>query len=170
MRTEVVSSMFLVCLFGVPQAFGQASQSPKAAVQRIRECPGTTSQAETTCEDDVYLLTHVYKRGNTSVLKPLLDVGLKSDGALSEDLGVFYSGVLLRSTRSFVSKLAVRPVIDQKRLYRLAIWADGGGNTRGWSRKVRANLRLLKGNRRFVESVALCLKLLAMPSSSLWQS
>src|SRR6266550_650308 len=53
-------------------------------------------------EDTAGEVIKLYNHGDKTVLKPLLDAGLTSDGALSEMLGDFYAELLLKRPLEFL--------------------------------------------------------------------
>ncbi len=78
-------------------------------------------------EDTAEYLIGLYKRGDKSLLNPLVDAGLVSDGALSETLGSFYGELLSERPIEFLNALHSRTRKDQEKLALLAAVMDGSG-------------------------------------------
>src|SRR5918993_5212575 len=80
---------------------GLLAQTPKKRAEALRTfqaCLQPTRHASLDrSEEFVANVIDLYNRGDYSLLKPLLDAGLSSDGALSQELGGFYSNVLSRN-------------------------------------------------------------------------
>jgi len=127
------------------------------ALRSLRGCatrPITLGCSEATAE----YLVKLYQKGDKSLLKPLLDAGLTSDGALSETLGDFYSNVLWRNPREFVGALTSHRKEEQHSLCRLAATTDGSGMENDMLRDVRRKLRRMRSQRGRLASVArICL-------------
>ncbi len=81
----------------------------------LRGCSRSLS-SEGCNEGTAEYLIGLYKRGDKSLLMPLLDAGLVSDGALSASLGVFYGELLSEEPRTLLKALASRPRKEQRRL------------------------------------------------------
>jgi hypothetical protein len=56
-----------------------------------------------------------------------MDVAPKSDGALAEGLGDFFSNLLCHNPRTFLQSVSKRPRSEQDKLLFLAATADGSG-------------------------------------------
>ncbi|HYX30070.1 MAG TPA: hypothetical protein VE863_16130 [Pyrinomonadaceae bacterium] len=69
----------------------------------------------------------LFRRGDNSLLKYLFDIWPHSDGALSEELGGFYSDTLASQPRVFLRTLRNRSLKDQKAISVAAAYEDGGG-------------------------------------------
>jgi len=110
-------------------------------------------------EDTAGYLIKLYEHGDKSLLKPLLDAGLTSDGALAEILGDFYSNVLWKNPREFLERLKLRSKNEQLGLSRLAATTDGSGMGGDMLRDVRRNLRQIESQRGRLGPVArICLR------------
>jgi len=89
---------------------------------------GCSSPANKDCdEDDVQLLIALYGRGHKDALRPLLQFGKDSDGALAEMLGEFYSEVLRGTPDRFLRTIRPWSRRTQAQLCEMAGKADGGG-------------------------------------------
>lgn len=84
----------------------------------LRECGrrGIGLENANDCEAAANYGMDLFDRGDKAFLNPLLDVGLKSDGALSEGLGVFFAAVLQKEPERFLQTLLKRPVREQREL------------------------------------------------------
>lgn len=104
-------------------------------------------------------LISLYEHGDKELLHPLLDAGLKSDGALSQSLGSFYGELLAKHPKTFMTALVKRPVPEQRELAFMAGVMDGSGMPEDKLRKVRTALRQLAAQKqtRLVSVVNLCL-------------
>jgi hypothetical protein len=112
----------------------------------LRGCvsKGITSNCEIAAEQAIEL----YKKGDRTLLKLLLDLGLKSDAHLSETLSIFYGEDLLsKSPRVFLRAIAARPVKQQRELSYMAGGMDGSGMTDKMLREVREKLRRIGKNK-----------------------
>ena len=106
-------------------------------------------------EETAWYLIGLYNRGDRSLLKPLLDAGLTSDGALSEMLGDFYANVLWKHPHVFLEALRSRPRKEQKQLAWLAGAIDGSGMSANMLLDVRRTLGKLSSNRGTLSSARL---------------
>jgi hypothetical protein len=80
------------------------------------------------CEEFIVAdVVKLYKRGDHSVLRNLMDVAPNSDGALSEELGEFFSEILCDRPRDFLTAVLKRNIGEHENLLFLAAVADGGG-------------------------------------------
>jgi len=98
-------------------------------------------------EDTAGYLIGLYDRGDHSLLRPLLDAGQSSDGALAEILGDFYSNVLSKHPRVFLASVRSRPPKQQHHLCWMAGVTDGGGMGSLMLRDVRHSLRVISSRR-----------------------
>jgi len=126
-----------------------AAQTPANRADALRTLKGCATQPITLgcSEDTAGYLIGLYDHGDHVLLRPLLDAGVHSDGALSEMLGDFYSNVLSKNTRSFLSSLRSRPVKQQAHLCWMAGVTDGGGMATEMLRDVRHSLRVISSRR-----------------------
>jgi hypothetical protein len=119
----------LLLLF-TPTADAQRAETYAARRARLlgelKRCedPGPPYDCDDTSVDRV---GDLYKRGDASVLPKLMDVAPKSDGALSEALGSFFSDLLCGRPETFLRAVAARPRREHDNLLFLAAAADGGG-------------------------------------------
>ena len=123
------------------------------ALATLKGCatrPVTLGCSEGTAE---YLIT-LYEKGDKTLLKPLLDAGLTSDGALSQVLGDFYSNVLWKNPRAFLQGLKLYSKKDQQSLSRLAATTDGSGMAVEMLRDVRRNLQKIESEPGRLGSIA----------------
>lgn|GEM_PF-3582882 len=110
------------------------------AVSALRKCTRLTPSND--CEIVTQQAIRIFKQGDKALLKPLLDLGLKSDGSLSEMLGSFFGeDVLVKTPRLFLSSIARRPRSDQAALSFLAGSMDGSGMPKNMFRDVKNKLR-----------------------------
>jgi hypothetical protein len=132
-----------VCTFGLVQEV-TTPQSRATALATLKGCatrPITLGCSEGTAE---YLIK-LYENGDKALLKPLLEAGLTSDGALSQVLGDFYSNVLWKNPRAFLQALrSYSRTTDQQTLSRLAATTDGSGMSGNMLRDVRRNLHRIR--------------------------
>jgi len=96
----------------------------------------------------------LFNRGDKSFLKTLLDVGIGSDGALSESLGDFYANVLWKQPDLFLQGVSGYPNNQQAELARLAGAADGFGMGDDMLRDVRNSLQQLSAQKNPLAPVA----------------
>lgn len=92
-------------------------------------------------EDTAAFVASLFQRGDDTLLEPLLKIGPKSDGALSESLGDFYADVLVHNTAKFLDGIQSFPPSVQKNLCTLAGGTDGSGMAPEDLQQVRKNLR-----------------------------
>ena len=127
---------------------GQTPQARKETLRTFQACIQPTRPATLDCSEEfVANVIDLYNRGDNSVLKPLLDAGLSSDGALSQELGGFYSNVLSRSPRRFLAAIKPRPFKQERRLCWMAGATDGGGMETQMLSNVRRSLRVISYQR-----------------------
>ena len=100
-------------------AFGQAQLDRAAALRNLKSC-SLRPVAPTCDERNAEYLIGLYDRGDLALLRPLINAGSYSDGALSEVLGDFYSKVLWKRPRTFVASLSSRSPHDQRTVCMLA--------------------------------------------------
>jgi len=144
--TSILPTILAVYSAQASPAAGQ-SLSREKALSGLKSCSRSLS-AEGCNEDAAETLIGFYKSGDRALLKPLLDAGLVSDGALSESLGSFYAEVLHHQPRVFLSSLASRPKKAQHHLARLAGAMDGSGMPKEMLREVKFKLRKLAAQKR----------------------
>jgi hypothetical protein len=141
----------LCCLALLNLNIGLLAQTPKNRVEALRTfkaCKQPTRPATLDCSEEfVANVIDLYNRGDYSLLKPLLDAGLSSDGALSEELGDFYSNVLSRNPRRFLAAVRSHPVKQEAHLCWMAGVTDGGGMETQMLRNVRRSLRVISSRR-----------------------
>jgi hypothetical protein len=124
--------LLLTCLLLPCFLSAAAQRAPRPAATRARllrelkkcEDPGPPYDCD---EMSVFRVADLYRRGDTGVLPGLMDVAPKSDGALSEALGDFFSGLLCRGPETFLRAVATRPRREHDKLLHLAAAGDGSG-------------------------------------------
>jgi len=127
-KTLSIALLVLSNLILTVSVSAQTVKSSAEAVRIFNACIRPTRPPTLDCSADfVQNVFDFYNRGDHSVLKPLLTAGLSSDGALSQDLGVFYSEVISKSPRRFLSAISWRPEKHQRHLCWMAGATDGGG-------------------------------------------
>src|SRR5712691_1003178 len=103
---------------------GQTPANRAVALRTLKGC--ATRPITLGCsEDTAGYLIGLYDRGDHSLLRPLLDAGRSSDGALAEILGDFYSNVLSKHPRVFLASVRSRPPNQQRHLCWMAGVTDG---------------------------------------------
>jgi len=95
-------------------------------------------------EGTMSLIILIYKHGHHELLEPILEAGLHSDGALSEELGDFYGEELESRTQEFVAALSGLALKNRDAACWLAGAADGGGMAPKTEARVIHNLMVLK--------------------------
>jgi hypothetical protein len=158
MRNLIIALTLLTLISSIQAQNGAKPMSRATALNILKGCatrPITLGCDENTAE---YLIT-LYKLGDKSVLKPLFDAGLTSDGALSETLGDFYSQVLWKSPREMLEALRSRPTKEQRSLSKLAGSVDGSGMPNNMLRDVRRSLSRIASQRndRLASVARICL-------------
>jgi hypothetical protein len=95
-------------------------------LRELKKCedPGPPYDCD---EMSVYRVARLYERGDRSVLPKLMDVAPRSDGALAEGLGEFFSDLLCRRPETYLRAVTTRPRREHDKLLLLAAAADGGG-------------------------------------------
>ena len=139
----------------------QQASKPKSRAAALTTLKGCTTRPITLgcSEDTAAYLIELYQRGDKSLLNPLLEAGLTSDGALSEILGDFYSDVLWKNPREFLQGLKSRSKKDQQSLSWLAAATDGSGMSDDMLRDIQRNLRRIASQPGQLTSVAsICLR------------
>jgi hypothetical protein len=98
------------------------------------------------CDENsaVYMVT-LYRNGHRELLGPLIQAGVRSDGALSEVLGLFYQKVLLEDPRSFIREIERFPTPIQRRECFDAGTGDGSGTSSADAKRVAESLKALDG-------------------------
>lgn len=160
----IVFLVFLVSAFSVE---AQQKLNRKTSLSRIKKCAVKLTTLNCN-EGNAEFLIELYKKGDKSLLNPLLDADRNSDGALSEILGVFYADVLVEQTYDFLLALSNRPKSEQAKLVESAVIADGSGNTASWKKKTTGNLKkfALNKNRKLASVAKICLRKLDEISNS----
>jgi len=149
-RNPLISTAVLV--FIVANAAGARSQGAQSTTSKgqlisaLRKC--ARKAASNDCVDVADEAIEMYRRGDKTLLKPLLDLGLRSDGFLSEILFSFFGeDVLQKSPRLFLNAIASRPKSQQRELAFLAGTMDGSGMPENVLKEVRAKLRHISTQR-----------------------
>ncbi|HZS47308.1 MAG TPA: hypothetical protein VFC63_19720 [Blastocatellia bacterium] len=125
---------------------GQDYEDNRNAVATAISGCGTESNSDN-CEVITSYGTDLFNRGDKTLLKPLLEAGIGSDGTLAETLGDFYSNVLWKDPQTFLQSLSEFPKEQQAELSMLAGAADGSGMGDDMSRDVRQNLSQIAGQK-----------------------
>lgn len=146
MRYKLLS--IAVLIFGLSFVSAQIPKNRDAALRTFKACIRPTRPATLDCSQEfVANVIAFYNRGDYSLLRPLLDAGPSSDGALSEELGDFYSKVLLKNPRRFLASVRLRPVKQQQQLCWMAGAVDGSGMEPQMLFSVRHSLRVISSRR-----------------------
>jgi hypothetical protein len=116
----------------------------EAALLKMKACE---IHIDEDCLDAADFLMRLQVNGDDALLSPLLDAGIKSDGAYSESLGPYYSDVLQLQMDKFLSGINGRSRKEQQTLCFLAIAADGSGNGDHWEADVGSKLLKIKEDR-----------------------
>lgn len=98
----------------------------KKALDAFQGCLHRSATIE--CDENTasYLIA-LFERGDNKLLKPLLDAGPASDGALAELLGPFYGKLLWKNSLLMLQTLKRLSEKDQWRIGVLAATGDGSG-------------------------------------------
>jgi hypothetical protein len=146
MQYKLPSVVFL--MFALSPVLAQAPKNRNEALRTFRACIRPNRPASLDCSEEfVANVIDLYDRGDYSLLKPLLDAGLSSDGALAEELGDFYSNVLSRNPRRFLASVKSRPAKQKHQLCWMAGATDGSGMGTTMLRNVRRSLRVISSRR-----------------------
>jgi hypothetical protein len=136
---NLTASVVFLVVFSCPSDGKAKTPSRKRVVDALHSCVRKPLRIE--CQEVVDQAIDLYQRGDKIVLNPLLDLGLKSDGHMSETLGIFFGeDVLWKNPRLFLLSLVSRPKQQQRTLAFLAGAMDGGGMEENVFRDVRAKL------------------------------
>jgi hypothetical protein len=136
MRYKLLSIATLI--FALSLVSAQTPKNRNEALRTFKACIRSTRPATLDCSEEFAAnVIAFYNRGDHSLLKPLLDAGLSSDGALSEELGDFYSNVLSTNPRRFLTSIRSRPVKQKRQLCWMAGATDGSGMGTTMLRDVR---------------------------------
>jgi len=138
---------FLLVFFSVNP--NPCAQTPANRAPALRTLKGCAARPITLAcsEDTAGYLIGLYDRGDHSLLRPLLEAGRSSDGALAEILGDFYSNVLSKQPRVFLASVRSRPPKQQSHLCWMAGVTDGSGMGTQMLRDVRHSLRVISSRR-----------------------
>jgi len=149
-RKSLISTAVLVFI-ATSAASAQAQGAPRTknkgrVISALRKCTHKTPSSD--CVDVADEAIEMYRRGDKTLLKPLLDLGLRSDGFLSEILFSFFGeDVLQKSPRLFLNAIASRPKSQQRELAFLVGTMDGSGMPENVLKEVRAKLRHISRQR-----------------------
>jgi len=126
-----------------------AAQTPVNRADALRILKGCATRPITLgcSEDTAGYLIGLYDHGDRALLRPLLDAGIRSDAALSEMLGDFYSNVLSKNPRTFLSSLRSRSSKQQRHLCWMASNTDGSRMGTDMLDHVRRSLRVISSRR-----------------------
>jgi hypothetical protein len=136
----------LVFLLVKPNLCAQTPANRAAALRTLKGCSARPMTLGCS-EDTARYLIGLYDRGDHSLLRPLLDAGRSSDGALAEIVGDFYSNVLSKNPRGFLASVRSRPPKQQHRLCWMPGVTDGRGMGTQMLRDVRHSLRVISSRR-----------------------
>ena len=110
-------------------------------------------------EEMAFYVCDLFERGDTSLLDTLFDIGLHSDGDLTEGIGTELGDVVEKRPRLFLRCLSRRPVPQQRDLALLAGSQDGGGMSDADLKRVRASLKAIERSNSVLGPTArLCLR------------
>jgi hypothetical protein len=129
-----------------PNLYAQLPAKRAAALRTLKGCAARPITLGCS-EDTAGYLIKLYDRGDHSLLRPLLDAGGSSDGALAEILGDFYSTVLSKTPRLFLASVRLRLPKQQQHLCWMAGVTDGSGMGTQMLRDVRHSLRVISSQR-----------------------
>jgi hypothetical protein len=140
---------FLILAVSLLNLAARAQNPPRDRAAALRTLKGCATRPITLgCnEDTAAYLIGLHDRGDHNLLKPLLDAGVSSDGALAEILGDFYSNVLSRNPRPFLASVRLRPSKEQHHLCWMAGGTDGSGMPKDMLRDVQRSLRRISSHR-----------------------
>ncbi|MEW6125705.1 MAG: hypothetical protein AB1757_01470 [Acidobacteriota bacterium] len=101
----------------------------KKIVSLLQSCSreGINRIGSIQCEMATDYGIRLFEKGDDSLLNPLLDMGLVSDGDLAEMLGSFYADILQHQPEKFLLALQTRKPKEQRELAWLAGAEDGSG-------------------------------------------
>ncbi|MEP6912076.1 MAG: hypothetical protein ABI923_04940 [bacterium] len=124
------------------------AQTPKGRAEALRtfkSCMRPVRPTTLDCSEEfVANVIAFYNRADHSVLRPLLDAGLSSDGDLSEELGGFYADVIAKNPRSFLAALGQRNIKQQRHLCWMAGAEDGGGMPKETLHQIKGESKVKK--------------------------
>jgi hypothetical protein len=139
---RVVSLAYLLAILKYDYAANR-----KIVVDKYESCEHQPYPHAAECWDAVIEpIIGLFRRGDHTFLRPLLKIGVHSDGALSESLGDFYSSILWKQPRLFLGVLSGLPPKTQRVDAMLAATVDGGGMEPKMLRDVRVSLRSITAN------------------------
>ena len=146
---RMTHKLFFFGFFGFFLVNLLCAQTPANRAAALRTLKGCAARPITLgCnEDTAGYLIGLYDRGDHSLLRPLLDAGRSSDGALAEILGDFYSNVLSKNPRLFLASVRSSRPKQQHRLCWMAGLTDGGGMGPQMLFDVRHSLRVISSQR-----------------------
>lgn len=144
---------FLLLLFLLLVVITAAAQPRKAPAakraQLLKELKKCAAPQQSDCDEmSLYKAADLYKQGDINMLSVIMDVAPHSDGALSEALGEFFSGLLCQHTETFLHAVANRPAREHGHLLMLAASADGGGMGCQRMKALRKKLKTLAQNKK----------------------
>jgi len=136
-------SLFAILIVNT-SILGQSPKDRNEALRIFKACIRPNRPATLECSEEfVGNVIALYDRGDHSLLKPLLDAGLSSDGGLSEELGGFYSEVVTKTPRLFLAAVKWRSMRQQRDLCWMAGAVDGSGMSSDTLHDVRRSLRAI---------------------------
>ena len=119
MTHKLPLGLLLAALLPCVNVFAQAQTNRADALRNLKGC--SLRPIASGCNEGVaeYLIG-LYDRGDFALMRPLVNAGYYSDGALSEVLGDFYANVLWKRPRNFLATLSSRSPHDQRTICMLA--------------------------------------------------
>lgn len=143
-QAEAGGKRSLVIAFLLATLGSHYSRNRDYLIESLRRCDSIERDYDCS-EDTAGFLIGLYESGHREVLRSLLTVGYRADGALAEMLGDFYSSVLRRTPAYFIQTIRTLSLPVQGKLCSLAGSTDGGGMPPDDLRRVREQLLRIGG-------------------------
>lgn len=99
----------------------------KRVVDALQGCIQRSVKIDCDNENTAAYMIELFERGDTGLLRPLIDAGPTSDGALTAMLGPFYGEVFQKHPVLMLQTLAKLSKKDQQRIGFLSATGDGSG-------------------------------------------
>lgn len=99
----------------------------KRVVEALQRCLLRSVKIDCDNENTAAYIIELFERGDPGLLRPLIDAGPISDGALTAMLGPFYGEVFQKNSVLMLQTLAKLSKKDQRRIGFLAATGDGSG-------------------------------------------
>lgn len=106
------AAAFVLTLLGV-----EKRKNRDLLVEALKGCRTRVTYCD---EDTAGFVMELYRRGDRALLSPLVEAGVRADGALAEGLAAFYGELLTQDARLMVSVLRQRPSSEQDKVCELA--------------------------------------------------